>query len=217
LTEQTETPVPTGISLHRKSRVLEISFADGVHFKLPYEYLRVYSPSAQNQGPVYGKAMVNIATIEPQGQEALLLAFDDGHLDSYSWPFLRALGQAHEKNWTGYLQRLTDAKLTRCDRRDTGPDATLNVTVFYFIQLAQIAGTDKENINVPVTVTNVQALLAWLRKRGPAWAEAFEDNRVQVTVNKQFAESFTLIEAQDEVAIIPAPKRSVTNKNGGVS
>jgi DUF971 family protein/molybdopterin converting factor small subunit len=197
--------------------VLEISFADGVRFKFPYEYLRVYSPSARDQGPVHGKAMVNIATIEPQGQEALLLAFDDGHFDSYSWPLLHALGQAHEKNWTAYLQRLTDAKLTRYDGRDMGPDATLNVTVLYFIQLAQISGTDKENMKLPVAVTNVQTLLAWLRKRGPAWAEAFEDNRVQVTVNKQFAESFTLIEAQDEVAIIPAPTRSVPNKNGGIS
>lgn len=206
MTEQTETPAPTGISLHQKSRVLEIGFADGSSFNLPCEYLRVYTPSAQDQGPVHGKAKVSIASIEPQGQEALLLAFDDGHCDSYSWPFLHALGQAHEKNWTDYLQRLTDAKLTRSDGRDVGPDAMLNIMVFYFIQLAEISGTDKENLRIPITVTNVQTLLAWLRKRGPAWAEAFEDNRVKVTVNKQFAELFTLIEAQDEVAIVPNPK-----------
>jgi hypothetical protein len=86
---------------------------------------------------------VNFASIEPQGQEALLLAFDDGHCDSYSWPLLHALGQAHEKNWDVYLQRLMDAKLTRCDGRDAGPNATLNITVFYFIQLVEISGRDE--------------------------------------------------------------------------
>jgi DUF971 family protein/molybdopterin converting factor small subunit len=206
LTPQTETPVPTGINLHRQSRVLEIGFADGVRYSLPCEYLRVYSPSAQNCGPVHGKIMVNIASIDPQGQEALLLTFDDGHHDRYSWPFLYALGQAHVKNWTTYLQRLTDAKITRCGSRGTDPGATLHVTVFYFMQLAEISGTAKENIRLPVTVTNVQTFLGWLRKRGPAWTEAFEDSRVQVTVNKRFAELFTSIESQDEVGIVPATK-----------
>lgn len=212
MTEQSNTPAPTGINLHRKSRVLEISFADGASFNLPCEYLRVYSPAAQDQGPVHGKAMVNLASIEPQGQEALLLAFDDGHCDNYTWPLLHALGQAHEKNWDVYLQRLMDAKLTRCDGRDTEPNATLNITVFYFIQLAEISGKDKENLLIPGTVTNVQSLLTWLRKRGPAWAEAFKDNQVQVTVNKQFAELFTLIETQDEVAIVPTSKAGLGDK-----
>jgi molybdopterin synthase sulfur carrier subunit len=74
------------------------------------------------------------------------------------------------------------------------------------MQLADICGTNKENIRLPVTITNVQTLLAWLRKRGPGWAEGFDDNRVQVTVNKHFAESLTLIEAEDEVAIIPTER-----------
>jgi DUF971 family protein/molybdopterin converting factor small subunit len=210
--ERSETPAPTGINFHQKSRVLKIGFADGASFNLPCEYLRVYSPAAQGQGPVHGKAMVNLASIEPQGQEALLLAFDDEHCDSYSWPLLHALGQAYEKNWDVYLQRLMDAELTRSDGRDAGPNATLSITVFYFIQLAEISGKDKENLLIPVTVTNVQSLLTWLRKRGPAWAEAFKDNQVQVTVNKQFAELFTLIETQDEVAIVPTSKEGVGDK-----
>ena len=156
MTEQTETPAPTGINFHQKSRVLEIAFADGESFNLPCEYLRVYSPSAaQDEKPVHGKAKVNIARIEPLGQEALLLAFDDGYCDSYSWSFLHALGRAHENNWADYLPRLTDAKLTRCDGRDTGPNAALDITVFYFIQLAEISGKDKESLKIPVTVTNV--------------------------------------------------------------
>jgi len=214
MTEQTETPAPTGISLHRKSRLLKIGFTDGVSFNLPCEYLRVFSPAAQNQNqePVHGKAKVNIASIEPEGQEALLLAFDDGHSDSYSWWLLHALGQALEKNWADYLQRLTDAKLSRGDGQDSGPDATRNITVLYFIQLAEISGMDKENLRTPITVTDVQALLAWLRKRGTAWAEAFGEHQVQVTVNKQFAELFTLIEAQDEVAIVPV-SQAITQEN----
>lgn len=210
--ERSETPAPTGINFHQKSRVLKIGFADGASFNLTCEYLRVYSPAAQGQMLVHGKAMVNLASIEPQGQEALLLAFDDGHCDSYSWPLLHALGQAYEKNWGVYLQRLMDAELTRSDGRDAGPNATLSITVFYFIQLAEISGKDKENLLIPVTVTNVQSLLTWLRKRGPAWAEAFKDNQVQVTVNKQFAELFTLIETQDEVAIVPTSKAGVGDK-----
>jgi DUF971 family protein/molybdopterin converting factor small subunit len=217
LTHQTETPVPTGISLHRQSRILEIGFAGGVRYGLPCEYLRVFSPSAQDQGPVPGKIMVNIASIEPQGQEALLLTFDDGHYDRFSWPFLYALGHSHGKNWTSYLQRLTDAKLTRCGDRDAAPGASLPVTVLYFMQLAEISCTAKTNMRLPVTVTNVQTFLDWLRTRGPAWTEAFEDSSVQVTINKQFAESFTLIEAQDEVGIAPATQRSATNQNSRVS
>ena len=204
-------PAPTGICLHQKSRLLKINFADGVSFDLPCEYLRVFPPSNRDreQGPVHGKARVNIASIEPQGEEALLLAFDDGYSESYSWPLLHALGLAYEKNWADYLQRLTNANLARRYGQDAGQEPTLYITVFYFIQLTEISGTDKEYLKIPITVTNVQTLLAWLRMRGTAWAEGFGDNQVQVTVNKQFAESFTLIEAQDEVAIVPVSPSAI--------
>jgi DUF971 family protein/molybdopterin converting factor small subunit len=204
MTEKNETPAPTGINFHQKSRLLEISFTDGTRFNFPCEYLRVYSPGTQAPLPVHGKAGVNITDIKPEGQDALQLAFDDGHCESYSWPYMHALGQAYEKNWAEYLQRLSEANLTRGDGRDDDPDGTLNITVHYFIQLAEISGKDQEDLLIPASVTNVQTLLAWLRKRGPAWAKAFNDDQVQVTVNKQFAELFTLIEAQDEVAIVPA-------------
>jgi DUF971 family protein/molybdopterin converting factor small subunit len=206
MTAPTGTPEPTGICLHQKSRSLNINFSDGVSFNMPCEYLRVFSPSTRDreQGPVHGKARVNIASIEPQGQEALLLAFDDGYSDSYSWPLLRALGQTYETNWADYLQRLTNANLTRGCGWDARQEPTRYITVFYFIQLTEISGTDKETLEIPIFVTTVQTLLAWLRKRGPAWVEGFGDSQVQVTVNKQFAEPFTLIEAQDEVGIVPA-------------
>lgn len=108
---------PTDIKLHRTSRILEVSFEDGKTFSLPCEYLRVYSPSAEvrGHGPgqevlQVGKERVNIERIEPTGNYAVTLAFDDGH-DSgiYSWETLYDLGTNQEKYWTDYLARLEAA------------------------------------------------------------------------------------------------------------
>jgi DUF971 family protein len=106
--------IPTLIKLHSRSRRLEIGFDDGSHFELPCEYLRVFSPSAEVQGHgpgqevlQVGKENVNITAIEPIGQYAVKLVFDDGH-DSglYSWNVLRRLAVDYERNWQDYLQRL---------------------------------------------------------------------------------------------------------------
>jgi len=108
---------PTEIQLHQKSRILEIRFDDGSHFRLPCEYLRVYSPSAEvrGHGPgqevlQVGKENVNITEIEPVGQYAVCLHFDDGH-DSgiYSWDWLHHLGTEQDELWTQYLERLEQA------------------------------------------------------------------------------------------------------------
>lgn len=105
---------PTEINLHKMSRVLELSFEDGSSFKLPVEYLRVYSPSAEVQGHgpgqdvlQVGKEDVNIDSIEPMGHYAIKLAFDDNH-DSgiYSWDYLYELGVTYEERWQHYLERL---------------------------------------------------------------------------------------------------------------
>lgn len=112
---------PTAITLHRQSRVLEISFDDGSTFTLPCEYLRVFSPSAEVRGHglpepllVTGKREVNIDAIEPVGQYAVKLIFDDGH-DSglYDWDFLYALGRDYDAHWARYLERLSAAGKTR--------------------------------------------------------------------------------------------------------
>jgi DUF971 family protein len=112
---------PTDIRLHQVSKVLEIQFDDGKHFELPCEYLRVFSPSAEvrGHGPgqevlQYGKEEVNIKAIEPVGNYAVKLIFDDGH-DSglYAWEYLYELGSDYARNWQDYLQRLRDAGLTR--------------------------------------------------------------------------------------------------------
>jgi len=80
------------------------------------------------------------------------------------------------------------------------------IKLLYFIELARISGKDEEEVTIPESVTNVETLLSWMRKRGERWKEPFADNRLQVTVNKQFSEPYTLVEHGDEVAFVPRPK-----------
>lgn len=112
---------PTDIKLHQKSRILEIEFDDGSHFRLPCEYLRVYSPSAEvrGHGPGQevlqtGKETVNITAIEPVGSYAVRLRFDDDHdTGLYSWDLLYRLGVNQEMLWHDYLERLDKAGYKR--------------------------------------------------------------------------------------------------------
>ena len=114
-------PIPTELNLHRQSRVLEVTFDDGAHFNLPCEYLRVFSPSAEVQGHgpgqgvlQVGKEDVNIERIEPVGNYAVCLYFDDGHHTGlYTWETLYRLGSHHEQNWQQYLADLKAAGHTR--------------------------------------------------------------------------------------------------------
>jgi DUF971 family protein len=112
---------PTSIKLHRKSRVLEVGYADGTHYALPCEYLRVYSPSAEVRGHtagepilVPGKRNVGVTRVDAVGNYAVRLVFDDGHdTGLYSWDVLEDLGTNHERYWQRYLARLEEHKLTR--------------------------------------------------------------------------------------------------------
>ena len=115
------TPRPTDVILHRASHVLEVAFDDGVRYRLPCEYLRVESPSAEVQGHgpgqrvlVPGKRNVNIAAIEQIGNYAVVLRFDDGH-DSgiYSWTLLRTLGEQYDVRWARYLAELEERGASR--------------------------------------------------------------------------------------------------------
>jgi DUF971 family protein len=114
-------PVPTELNLHRQSRVLEIAYEDGTRFKLPCEYLRVYSPSAEVQGHSpdervlqVGKEDVGIDRIEPVGNYAVCLHFDDEHNTGlYSWDYLYRLGTEYEPRWNAYLDELKQAGYTR--------------------------------------------------------------------------------------------------------
>lgn len=110
-------PHPTTINLKTQSRILHIEFDDGSVFDLPFEYLRVYSPSAdvKGHGPgqevlQVGKENVNIRDIEPVGNYAVKLHFDDGHNTGlYSWDHLYELGSNREKYWRDYLNALQKA------------------------------------------------------------------------------------------------------------
>jgi len=115
------TPHPTEIKLHQKSRVLEISFADGKTFHLPCEFLRVYSPSAEvrGHGPGQevlqaGKKDVEITEIEPVGNYAIRPTFSDGHSTGiYSWDVLYEYGLHQEEMWQHYLRRVESAGVSR--------------------------------------------------------------------------------------------------------
>ena len=112
---------PTGITLHQKSRILEIAFSDGRSFRLPYEFLRVYSPSAEvrGHGPGQevlqtGKRNVEIRALEPVGSYAVQPQFSDGHSTGiYSWEYLYELGENQEELWSEYLERLKAANASR--------------------------------------------------------------------------------------------------------
>ncbi|MFM6989243.1 MAG: gamma-butyrobetaine hydroxylase-like domain-containing protein [Arenimonas sp.] len=114
-------PKPTDIILHRASHTLEVAFDDGSRYRLPCEYLRVESPSAEVQGHspdqrvwVAGKRDVNIAAIEPMGNYAVVLRFSDGHdTGIYTWSFLKELGEQYDARWVRYLQALADNGLAR--------------------------------------------------------------------------------------------------------
>ena len=116
-----DTPQATELTLHQASHVLEIAFADGARFKLPCEYLRISSPSAEVRGHgvgnevlQVGKIKVNIKDIEPVGHYAIKLVFDDGH-DSglFSWQYLYELGANYDAYWQKYLAELAAAGASR--------------------------------------------------------------------------------------------------------
>jgi DUF971 family protein len=114
-------PIPIEIKLRSRSRVLRVAFDDGADFELPFEYLRVHSPSAEvkGHGPgqevlVLGKENVGIRAVEQVGQYAVKLVFDDGHdTGLYSWKYLYELGRDREHIWARYLERRHQAAQPR--------------------------------------------------------------------------------------------------------
>lgn len=115
------TPPPTEIKLHQKSRKMELVFSDGSRFELSYELLRVYSPSAEVRGHgagqevlQVGKRDVEISSLEPSGSYAVQPTFSDGHSTGiYSWDYLYWLGKNRETLWREYLERLERAGASR--------------------------------------------------------------------------------------------------------
>lgn len=118
-----DTPTPQSITVHGQSRALEVSFSDGAVFRIPFELLRVYSPSAEVQGHgpgqevlQTGKRSVDLESLEPVGNYAVQPRFSDGHdTGIYSWDYLYFLGSRQEQLWEQYAARLEAAGRGRDD------------------------------------------------------------------------------------------------------
>lgn len=139
-----EVPAPTRIVVHQASRLLEIEFADQRVFQIPFELMRVYSPSAEvrGHGPgqevlQVGKRQVGISALEPVGNYAVQPQFDDGHNSGiFSWDYLYWLGDEHDELWKDYLERLEAAGESRGDE----PGAPAN-------EQAGASGAEKPKLN----------------------------------------------------------------------
>lgn len=118
---QKDSPTPTAMTVHNQSRLLEIAFSDGAAFKIPFELMRVYSPSAEVQGHgpgqeilQTGKREVDVVGIEPIGNYAVKPIFSDGHESGlFSWDYLYHLGADQDALWTAYQHRLETAGIDR--------------------------------------------------------------------------------------------------------
>jgi DUF971 family protein len=118
---QAHSPKPEALTLHNQSRVLEIKFSDGAAFRIPFELMRVYSPSAEVQGHgpgqevlQTGKRDVELSGLEPVGNYAVQPAFSDGHdTGIFSWDYLYFLGSEQDRLWQDYTDRLQAANVDR--------------------------------------------------------------------------------------------------------
>ncbi|MEP6789929.1 MAG: DUF971 domain-containing protein [Ramlibacter sp.] len=118
---QAGAPTPTDITVHSQSRVLEVAFSDGSRFRIPFELMRIYSPSAEVQGHgpgqevlQTGKREVDLSSLEPVGNYAVQPAFSDGHdTGIFSWDYLYFLGSQQGKLWADYEERLGKAGVSR--------------------------------------------------------------------------------------------------------
>jgi DUF971 family protein len=126
-----QSPQPTSITVHQQSRVLEVGFADGRTFRIPFELMRVYSPSAEVQGHgpgqevlQTGKRDVGLASLEQVGNYAVLPRFSDGHETGiYTWDYLYFLGSQEAELWTQYESRLKAAGASRDEAMSAPPAA----------------------------------------------------------------------------------------------
>ena len=118
---QTGAPTPTQLTVHSQSRVLEVGFSDGKNFRIPFELMRVYSPSAEVQGHgpgqeilQTGKRDVELSALEPVGNYAVQPTFSDGHSSGiFSWDLLYFLGSKQSDLWADYTARLAAAGMER--------------------------------------------------------------------------------------------------------
>ncbi len=191
---------PSTINYHRKSAVLQLTYADGESLALSSEYLRTQLDK-EAETPFVTPPGIAIEHIEADGDDSLRIDFNDGYSSrGVSWSLLYTLGADYEENWRHYLDSLKQNGLKRHQEQAQ----SIDIAVLYFTRaLLALTGVEEERIRLPAGAHDVRGLLAALRERGERWQQVFAEDRVQVTVNKQFAELFTRLEADDEVAIVP--------------
>lgn len=118
---RSDSPTPVSMTVHGQSRVLEVAFSDGADFRIPFELMRIYSPSAEVQGHgpgqevlQTGKREVDLTALEPVGNYAVQPTFSDGHNSGiFSWDYLYHLGAQQAQLWADYERRLGDAGASR--------------------------------------------------------------------------------------------------------
>lgn len=118
---QAQSPTPTALTVHSQSRILEIAFSDGAQFRIPFELMRIYSPSAEVQGHgpgqeilQTGKREVGVVALEPIGNYAVKPVFSDGHESGlFTWDYLYHLGADESRLWDDYQRRLDAAGVAR--------------------------------------------------------------------------------------------------------
>jgi DUF971 family protein len=127
-----QSPLPTAITVHQQSHVLEVGFSDGKLFRIPFELMRIYSPSAEVQGHgpgqevlQTGKRNVDVVSLEPVGNYAVQPTFSDGHATGiYSWDYLYFLGSQQDELWQKYEARLQQAGVDRDAAMDAATAAS---------------------------------------------------------------------------------------------
>lgn len=205
MAENVNVKTPVSIIWHQKSRLLEVGFSDGMIFTLPCAYLRAFAPGAEDHDAVeraQDKAEITIIQVEPDGETGLRLRFDDGTAFIYSFETLYRLGAGYDRQWPEHLKQPELQQHIGSDALQT-EDAKGGIRILYFAQAATALGRDAETLELPGTIKTVSQLLDYLRERGGTWSETLADEKVLVTVNKQFSEPASPVAARDEVAIVP--------------
>jgi len=191
--------MPTGIKLHKVSRYLEVSYASGESFNLPFEYLRAFSPGAEEKvsremgNKITVNKYVSISAINPVGSYAIQIVFDDGHETGiYSWARLYDLALNVKSDWEDRDQ------IVSAEHKNEQGERT--ITILYFASLAIRLGLESETITLAEDVKTIDDLIPWLMTRRGEWEDALAGT-LKITVNRQFVGMADLIVDGDEIAL----------------
>ncbi len=199
--------MPTGIKLHKVSRYLEVSYASGESFNLPFEYLRAFSLAAEEKvgrqisGETPDKPDVNISAINPVGSYAIQILFDDGYETGiYSWARLYDMALNVKHDWQDRDQTATQEHEKVQDER--------TITLLYFAALAERLGLESETITLAEEIKTIDDLIPWLMTRRGEWARALAGT-LKITVHRRFVGMADLIRDGDEIALVLVAEENI--------